>query len=214
MISEGYAARRFGDAANAVGRQIQINNLPFTVVGVTPPGFEGIDPGVSTSVYLPMQTLHLFDREADPKFVDPNYYWAGIMGRLRDGVTREQAEAAFAAPFAQWVATTAKSDAERANLPVAALDDGGGGLDTLRRKYSKPLYLLLAMVGLILAIACANTANLLLARATTRQREIAVRLSIGAGRFRLIRQLLTESLVLSGISGALGILIAIAGTRC
>jgi predicted permease len=213
VISEGYAARRFGDSANAVGRQIQINNLSFTVVGVTPPGFEGIDPGVSTSVYLPMQTLHLFDREANPKFVDQNYYWAGIMGRRRDGITRAQAEAVLAAPFAQWVASTAKSDEERANLPALRLDDGGGGLDTLRRKYSKPLYLLLAMVGVILAIACANTANLLLARATTRQREIAVRLSIGAGRFRLIRQLLTESLVLSGISGGLGVLIAIAGTR-
>ena len=96
VISEGYAARRFGDAANAVGRQIQINNQSFTVVGVTPPGFEGIDPGVSTSVYLPMQALRLFDREADAKFVDQNYYWAGIMGRRRDGVTRAQAEAALA----------------------------------------------------------------------------------------------------------------------
>ena len=213
VISDGYAARRFGDAANAVGRQIQINNLSFTVIGVTPPGFEGLDPGVSTGVYLPMQAMRLFDPGAGPRFVDQNYYWAGIMGRLRDGVTRRQAESALAAPFAQWVASTATRDEERANLPALRLDDGAGGLDTLRRRYSKPLYVLLAMVGLILVIACANTANLLLARATARQREIAVRLAIGAGRFRLIRQLLTESLVLSVTSGALGVLIAIAGTR-
>jgi macrolide transport system ATP-binding/permease protein len=213
VLSAGYAQRRFGSIPSAVGRNILVNNLPFTVVGVTPQGFDGIDPGVTTSVYLPMETSRLLDRGAAARFLDANYYWAGIMGRLREGVTREQAEAALSTPFQQWVTATAATDAERANLPILRLDDGAGGLDTMRRKYSKPLWLLTAMVGLILAIACANTANLLLARATARQREIAVRLSIGAGRFRLIRQLLTESLVLSVISGALGILIAVAGIR-
>lgn len=213
VVGNGFASRRFGAASNAVGQQVQINNVPFTIVGVTPEGFDGIDPGVITSVYLPMQSGRLFDRDANERFADPNYYWAGIMGRLRPGVTRAQAEAVLAGAFAPWVASTATAEVEKANLPVLRLDEGAGGLDTLRRKYSKPLYLLLAMVGLILAIACANTANLLLARATTRQREIAVRLSIGAGRFRLIRQLLTESLVLSTISGLLGIAIAVAGAR-
>lgn len=213
VIGHGFASRQYGVAANAVGQPIQINNVPFTVVGVTPEGFDGIDPGVITSVYLPMQSGRLFDPEASDRFIGPNYYWAGIMGRLRPGVTRAQAESVLAGAFTPWVASTATNDVERANLPVLRLDEGAGGFDTLRRKYSKPLYLLLAMVGLILAIACANTANLLLARATTRQREIAVRLSIGAGRFRLIRQLLTESLVLSTISGLLGIAIAVAGAR-
>jgi predicted permease len=213
VIHAGYAERRFGSLANAVGHSILVNNLPFTVVGVTTADFDGIEPGITAGLYLPLQTNRALDRIDARRLSDPNWYWAEIMGRLRDGVTREQAEQALSTPFAQWAASTASNDLERANLPVLQIEDGGGGLDTLRRKYTKPLYLLLAMVGLILAIACANTANLLLARATARQREIAVRLSIGAGRFRLIRQLLTESLVLSVISGALGVLIAIAGTR-
>jgi predicted permease len=216
VVSAGYAERRFGGIGHAVGRQVRVNNQPFTVIGVTPRGFDGVEPGVARQLYLPLNTNTLFapgDPRNLPRMRDPNYYWVEIMGRLRPGVAPEQADAALNAVFAPWVATTATNDAERANLPILSVADGGGGLDTLKRRYEKPLYLLQAIVALILAIACANTANLLLARAAARQREIAVRLSVGAGRFRLIRQLVTESLVLSIVSGVVGAALAIAGTR-
>jgi macrolide transport system ATP-binding/permease protein len=213
VISHRYSERQFGGPAQAAGQPVLINSMAFTVIGVTPAEFFGVDPGAAPDVYLPLHTDVLLDVEHASRYLDANYYWLEMMGRLKPGVDLAQAQATLAAPFGQWVATTAANDRERANLPVLRLEEGAGGLDSLRRQYSKPLYVLLTMVGLILGIACANTANLLLARAAARGREMAVRLSLGAGRWRIVRQLLTESVLLASLSAVLGIAFAVAGMR-
>ncbi len=214
VISFAISQNRFGGPENAIGQSILVDNVSFTVIGVTPPEFFGVDPAAAPDLYLPLHTNLLVDRaRAARMYPDGNFYWLEMMGRLKPGVSMAQAQAALAPRFHQWVATTASSDGERAKLPALILNPGAAGLGGLRRQYSKPLYVLLAMVGLILAVACANIANLLLARAAARSREMAVRLSLGAGRFRIVRQLLTESVLLASFGGAFGVLFAIWGVR-
>ncbi|HTB10011.1 MAG TPA: ABC transporter permease [Bryobacteraceae bacterium] len=217
VLSFAYSQKRFGDTVSAPGQSILINNLPFTVIGVAPSGFFGVDPAAAPDFYIPLRTNILFAAKhrgiGSEAYLDQNFYWIEMMARLRPGVNLAQARAALGPVFHQWVATTASNDQERADLPALLITEGASGLDNLRRQYSKPLYVLLSMVALILAIACANIANLLLARAAARRREIAVRLSMGAGRFRVIRQLLTESLLLAAIGGGVGVLLAVWGIR-
>lgn len=217
VISHAFAQKHFAES-NPVGQPVLINNLPFTVVGVAPPDFFGVDPSRTPDIYVPMHANIALGAQipygfAAKDYLDSNYYWIEVMARLRPGVTLDQAQARLAAQFQQWVATTVHHDAQRADLPVLFLREGAGGLDTLRRQFSQPLYILLTLTGLILAIACFNVANLLLARAASRKREIALRISEGASRWRIIRQLMTESILLAGLGGALGVLLADWGIR-
>lgn len=212
-LSYGFAQRYFGDAAGAAGQKIFLNNVPFTVAGVTPPGFYGVDLGSAPEFYLPLHADVALNparegKSSQASYLDQHYYWIEMMGRLRPGITLQQAQIQIGPVFQNWVASTAENNAQRANLPQFLLSEGARGVDRLRRNFEEPLVILMAMVALILGIACANIANLLLARAAARRGEMAVRLSIGAGRWRVIRQLLTESVLLASIGAGGGVLIA------
>jgi predicted permease len=219
VLSHAFWTSRFGADRSIVGRSAIINGHPFTIVGIAQEGFDGIEIGRPVQVFVPMM-MKLQITAGWDGLDDRLYRWVRVFGRLKEGETHEQAFAGllplFRATLQEDVNSKgfagASADARQSYLRNRlVLDPAGRGHSNFRSEMTKPLWVLMAIAGGVLIIACANVANLLLARAAGRQREIATRLSLGATRVRLVRQLLVESLALSLVGGAAGLAIAIGG---
>ena len=212
VLSHAFWTRQLGADRQIVGRTIPLAGQPFAIVGVAQPDFFGEAVGRAPDIWVPMM-MHPAINAGPSLLGDPRTGWLSVMGRLQPGVTRQQAEAALALLLDQLRVDPASLGGMPRHIGKLQIADGSQGLTRLREQFSLPLRILASAVALVLLIACANVATMLLARASTRQREIAIRMAIGADRRRLARQLITESLLLAAIGGSLGLLFSWWGSR-
>ncbi|HXF38644.1 MAG TPA: ABC transporter permease [Blastocatellia bacterium] len=212
VVSYGYWKQHLNSDPSAVGRNVLLNGTSFTIVGVMPPEFFGIRVRRSPDYWLPVAFQPQIEMR-ESSLEDQRTYWLGLVGRLKPGVTIEQAQTGMNVLLHQFLTEQAGSsvtDERRKEIEGSfiTLTSGARGISGLRFRYSEPLRMLMAIVGLVLLIACANVGNLLLSRSAARQMEISMRLALGANRGRLVRQLLTESVLLAVLGGAFGVLLA------
>ncbi len=217
VLSYRYWQNTYQDDPGIIGKAVLIEGTPVTVVGVSAPGFEGANVGSSTDITLPIAALPLVFPER-ARNLAASSWWLRVLARPKPGVSVEEARAQLAVlwpDITKELVTSIQSAAVRKAVLASALDlvPGGTGWTYLRHTFTRPLIVLMAVVALVLLVACVNVANLLLTRAAARSREIGVRIAIGAGRWRLIRQLLTESVLLAFLGAGVGILFAYAGDR-
>jgi predicted permease len=217
VISYEFWIRKLAEDPALVGQTVRLNKYPYVIVGIAAPGFYGDTVGEKQDFWIPlaMQPQMMPGR---PWLDDIHASWLRVMGRLNPGVSRGQAEANLNVLFQQWLQgpegrSLDPGDQQALKQQKISVVPGGEGFSGLRPEFSRPLVLLMGIVGLVLLIACVNVANLMLARSTSRQREIAVRLAIGASNARLIRQMLTESVLLAFAGGLAGLLVAHWGTE-
>jgi len=217
VLSYSYWKSHLGSDPKVIGQTIRVNNYPMTIIGVAQRGFDGVEPGAATSVMVPISMATAVRPGFDNMF-NRRMRWVNVFGRLKPGETKEQAKAGLQPLFHQIIASEVLQPGFKNASPYAKQQflrmwmdvmPGSQGNSFLRRQYENPLWILMGVAGLVLVIACSNLAGLLTARATARKREIAIRLAMGSTRARLFRQLLTESLFLSFIGGALGVAIAV-----
>lgn len=220
VISHDYWRQVWGADEHIVGKSVRVNGVPMTIVGVAEQGFFGTQVGEKVDMYLPLLMAHVAHRSTESSVLDERGdWWLFVMGRLKPDVTRERAAAELSMLFKRDLLATPPFSPSNvrgmAQLQQASvqLSDASSGLAGLRRRFAKPLIVLAGMAAIVLLIACTNLASLLSARAATRRKEIAIRLSMGAARRRLLRQLLTESLLLSTAGAILGTLVAYAGAK-
>jgi predicted permease len=216
VLSYSWWQARFAGNPHIIGQTIRANNYPLTIVGVAQPGFDGMEPGLPAKLFVPM-TMAPAVRPGFTNMYNRRQRWVNVFGRLKPGQTIESAKAGLQPLFHQILDIEVRQPPfrnatafDKEQFVKMSLDvmPGAQGNSNLRRQYEKPLWVLLGVVGLVLLIACGNLASLLTARAAARQREIAVRLAIGSSRSRMIRQLVTESVILAAAGGVLGVAIA------
>jgi predicted permease len=211
VLSHAAWQQRFGGDPSVLGRTIRIEQHTFSIIGVTPPGFFGVAPGLAPEVTIPLTSTARPDR-----LRSTTSSWVHLLGRLRDGIGIDEAKVALQTFWPAVLEATASPGmpADRRALYLGtqvSLESARAGYSRVRNQFADPLWILFGLVVLLLTVACASAANLLLARGAARQREIAVRLAIGASRTRLVRQMLTESLVWTTLASAAGLLLAVWG---
>ena len=220
VLSHEFWQERFGGSAAVIGRPLKLNKVSFTIIGVTPPEFSGpqqVDYHPVVIVPIACEPLMSGERSRLGTAKQPGVWWVNLMGRLKAGATFEQASESLNGTFQSAALevmppprkATDPAQLEPADYPRLIAESGSRGMLDRRRRFSPTIFGLFIVVALVLLIACANVANLLLARAALRSSEISVRLAVGAGRWRLVRQLLTESVLLSALGGAVGVLFAL-----
>jgi predicted permease len=214
VISDGFWAQRFGRSPLVLGKAISLNGFPMTIVGVTGGRFAGLQMGSPMQIFVPITMQPLILPKAQNGSVslldNPQSWWVQILARLKPDVSEGRALGELDAVLRQTAMPVLKRTGELDRFHLR-FEPGDRGLDYLRGGYARPSYVLLALAGLVLLLACLNLANLLLARSATRQRELSTRLALGASRGSIMRQMLTESLLLSGFGGAAGLLLGYLG---